>query len=39
LRPLLGRAAYDIATARLDTLRAGLDTWRDVTVGADYPAA
>ncbi|MEU0243960.1 oxidoreductase [Streptomyces sp. NPDC006235] len=39
LRLLLGKAAYDIATARLDTLRAGFDTWRDVTVGADYPAA
>jgi NAD(P)-dependent dehydrogenase (short-subunit alcohol dehydrogenase family) len=39
LRLLLGKAAYDIATARLDTLRAGFDTWRDVTIGADYPAA
>ncbi|CAM5701005.1 putative Retinol dehydrogenase 8 [Streptomyces afghaniensis 772] len=39
LRLLLGKAAYDIATARLDTLRAGFDTWRAVTVGADYPAA
>jgi electron transfer flavoprotein alpha/beta subunit len=39
LRLLLGKAAYDIATARLDTLRAGFDTWRDATIGADYPAA
>ncbi|GGX06950.1 hypothetical protein GCM10010383_41260 [Streptomyces lomondensis] len=39
LRLLLGKAAYDIATARLDTLRADFDAWRDVTVGADYPAA
>lgn len=39
LRLLLGRAAYDIATARLDTLRSGFDAWKDVTLGADYPAA
>jgi NADP-dependent 3-hydroxy acid dehydrogenase YdfG len=39
LRLLLGRAAYDIATARLDTLRAGFDTWREVTLGADFPAS
>ncbi|KAB8194730.1 SDR family NAD(P)-dependent oxidoreductase [Nonomuraea phyllanthi] len=38
LRLLLGRAAYDIASARLDTLRAGFEAWRDVTLGADYPA-
>jgi NAD(P)-dependent dehydrogenase (short-subunit alcohol dehydrogenase family) len=37
LRLLLGKAAYDIATARLDTLRAGFDTWREVTLGADFP--
>ncbi|MFF7649296.1 oxidoreductase [Streptomyces sp. NPDC007983] len=36
LRLLLGRSAYDIATARLDTLRAGFETWREVTLGADY---
>lgn len=39
LRLLLGRAAYDIATARLDGLRAGFDAWKEVTLGADYPAA
>lgn len=39
LRLLLGKAAYDIATARLDTLRTGFDTWRDVTLAADFPAA
>ncbi|MFJ8464329.1 hypothetical protein [Streptomyces swartbergensis] len=38
-RLLPGKAAYDIATARLEMLRAGLDTWRDVTVSADSPAA
>ncbi|VVJ21409.1 Dehydrogenases with different specificities (related to short-chain alcohol dehydrogenases) [Amycolatopsis camponoti] len=38
LRLLLGKAAYDIATARLETLRAGFDTWRETTLGADFPA-
>jgi NAD(P)-dependent dehydrogenase (short-subunit alcohol dehydrogenase family) len=37
LRLLLGKAAYDIASARLDSLRAGFDQWRDVTRSADYP--
>ncbi|WP_410596424.1 oxidoreductase [Amycolatopsis sp. lyj-23] len=37
LRLLLGRAAYDIATARLDTLRATFDTWRETTLAADFP--
>ncbi|MET8849182.1 oxidoreductase [Amycolatopsis sp. NPDC004625] len=37
LRLLLGRAAYDIATARLGTLRSTFDTWRETTLGADYP--
>ncbi|MES5820188.1 hypothetical protein [Streptomyces sp. RG80] len=39
LRLLLGRAAYDIATERLDSLRAGFDACKEVTLGADYPAA
>ena len=38
LRLLLGKAAYDIATARLDTLRSTFDTWRETTLGADFPA-
>ncbi|MFI0738944.1 oxidoreductase [Streptomyces sp. NPDC021100] len=38
LRLLLGKAAYDIATAKLDTLRAAFDGWREVTLGADFPA-
>ncbi|MEO3789070.1 oxidoreductase [Nonomuraea sp. B10E15] len=38
LRLLLGRAAYDVASARLDTLRTGFDTWRDLTLSADFPA-
>jgi NAD(P)-dependent dehydrogenase (short-subunit alcohol dehydrogenase family) len=37
LRLLLGKAAYDIASARLDSLRAGFDQWRDLTRSADYP--
>ncbi|ATY12219.1 short-chain dehydrogenase/reductase [Amycolatopsis sp. AA4] len=37
LRLLLGRAAYDIATARLDALRKTFDDWRDVTLSADFP--
>ncbi|MEO3802477.1 oxidoreductase [Nonomuraea sp. B1E8] len=38
LRLLLGRAAYDVASARLDTLRTGFDAWRDLTLSADFPA-
>ncbi|MBW4721606.1 oxidoreductase [Saccharothrix obliqua] len=37
LRLLLGKAAYDIATARLDTLRATFDEWRSLTLSTDYP--
>jgi len=37
LRLLLGRAAYEIATARLDALRANFEAWRETTVGTDYP--
>lgn len=39
LRLLLGKAAYDIAQARLDSLRTAFDTWREVTLAADYPVA
>ncbi|MFG1696264.1 oxidoreductase [Nonomuraea sp. NPDC049309] len=39
LRLLLGKAAYDVATGRLTTLRAGFDTWRELTLSADYPAS
>ncbi|MFT2017060.1 oxidoreductase [Streptomyces sp. 796.1] len=39
LRLLLGKAAYDIATAKLDSLRTVFDDWREVTLGADFPAA
>jgi NAD(P)-dependent dehydrogenase (short-subunit alcohol dehydrogenase family) len=37
LRLLLGKAALDVATARLDSLKSNFDAWRDVTLGADYP--
>ncbi|MGW3288882.1 oxidoreductase [Streptomyces sp. NPDC001002] len=37
LRLLLGRAAYDIATARLGSLRSEFDGWREVTLSADFP--
>jgi NAD(P)-dependent dehydrogenase (short-subunit alcohol dehydrogenase family) len=37
LRLLLGKATYEIATARLDSLRTTFDAWRDLTVSADYP--
>jgi NAD(P)-dependent dehydrogenase (short-subunit alcohol dehydrogenase family) len=37
LRLLLGKAAYDIATARLATLQSTFDTWRETTLGADFP--
>lgn len=37
LRLLLGKAAYEIATARLDSLSATFDTWRALTLSTDYP--
>ncbi|TLS47003.1 SDR family NAD(P)-dependent oxidoreductase [Streptomyces montanus] len=37
LRLLLGKVALDVALARLDSLRTNFTTWRDVTLGADYP--
>ncbi|MGN9837819.1 oxidoreductase [Nonomuraea sp. H19] len=37
LRLLLGKVAYDIAAARLDTLKTTFDAWRDLTLSADYP--
>ncbi|MFF2807112.1 oxidoreductase [Streptomyces sp. NPDC058000] len=37
LRLLLGKVALDVVQARLDSLRATMDTWREVTLGADYP--
>ncbi|MEU2872793.1 oxidoreductase [Streptomyces olivoreticuli] len=37
LRLLLGKAAYDIATAKLDSLKTTFDGWREVTLSADFP--
>ncbi|AJC52906.1 short-chain alcohol dehydrogenase/reductase [Streptomyces sp. 769] len=37
LRLLLGKAAYDLATTKLDSLRTTFDDWRTVTLGADFP--
>jgi NAD(P)-dependent dehydrogenase (short-subunit alcohol dehydrogenase family) len=37
LHLLLGRSAYDRATAKLDNLKKEIETWREVTLGADFP--
>ncbi|MFE3654427.1 oxidoreductase [Streptomyces sp. NPDC059152] len=37
LRLLLGKVALDIVEARIDALKTTMDTWREVTLGADYP--
>ena len=37
LRLLLGRAAFDLARKKLDTLRADFDAWESTTLGADFP--
>lgn len=39
LRLLLGKAAYDIATTKLDSLKTAFDGWREVTLSADFPPA
>ena len=36
LRLLLGKAALDVALARLDALRANFEAWRSVTVDTDF---
>jgi len=38
LRLLLGKAAYDIATARMDSQRAAFDAWQELTRSVDYPS-
>ncbi|MBV8089704.1 MAG: hypothetical protein JO139_09035 [Alphaproteobacteria bacterium] len=35
---LLGKDALRLAHEKLNALRRGLDTWENVTVGADFPA-
>ena len=39
LHLLLGKPALDMAYAKLDTLRANFDAWKELTLGADYPQA
>ena len=36
LHLLLGRFAYERATAKLDSLRKEFEAWREVTIGADF---
>ncbi len=36
LHLLLGRLAYERANAKLDDLRKEFETWREVTLGADF---
>jgi NAD(P)-dependent dehydrogenase (short-subunit alcohol dehydrogenase family) len=38
LHLLLGRFAYDRIHVKLDALRQEFETWREVTLGADFPA-
>jgi NAD(P)-dependent dehydrogenase (short-subunit alcohol dehydrogenase family) len=37
LRLLLGKMALDTARGKLDQVRGDLDTWKEVSLGADYP--
>ena len=37
LRLLLGAPALELAYGKLDKLRVNFDTWKDTTLGADYP--
>ena len=39
LRLLLGKAAYDLAGQKLESMRKDFDAWRPTTLGADFPAA
>lgn len=36
-RLLLGKAAYDLAIGKLDSLRTTFDDWRELTLSADFP--
>jgi NAD(P)-dependent dehydrogenase (short-subunit alcohol dehydrogenase family) len=38
LHLLLGRFAYERSAAKFDALRKEIETWREVTLGADFPA-
>ncbi|WP_316778679.1 oxidoreductase [Pedobacter antarcticus] len=37
LRLLLGQAAYDLANGKIDLLKTDFETWKDVTIGSDFP--
>jgi len=37
LRLLLGKFAYEAATAKLDNLRKDFEAWREVTLSSDFP--
>ena len=39
LRLLLGKAALDLARAKLDSMRRDFDAWEATTLGADFPPA
>ncbi|MFN2976706.1 oxidoreductase [Terriglobus aquaticus] len=39
LHLLLGRNAYDRQLAKLDEWKQGIEAWREVTLGADFPEA
>lgn len=34
---LLGKAAYDLANEKLNSLKASFELWVDVSLGADFP--
>ncbi|MDV4070564.1 short-chain dehydrogenase/reductase [Elizabethkingia anophelis] len=36
-RLLLGKAAYDLANEKLESLKANFELWKDVSLGADFP--
>ena len=37
MRLLLGKFAYEAATAKLDNLRKDFEAWREVTLSSDFP--
>lgn len=37
LRLLLGKAAYDLANEKLDSMKANFELWKNVSLGADFP--
>ncbi len=37
LRLLLGQSAYELASGKLDLLKADFEAWKEVSIGADFP--